>query len=135
MISLLILFWNLLISSVMLALLGCHFLHANNLFLNFIIFLILSVIQGLLFNFISPGESFFMGACMSVHAFIQSPMDVIKLIVYIVILIVPILNRNTISKTFRGELRVISDIYIFVTCSPFFLFSQILGQIGRISSI
>ena len=63
-----ILILNLLNSTVTLAFLGCRFLRANNLFPNFIIIIILFVIQGLLLNFISPGESFFMDACLFMHS-------------------------------------------------------------------
>ena len=49
-----------------------------------------------------------MVACLLMH----SPMKVIKLIIYIIILIVPILYRNIILKTISGKLGIISDIHM-----------------------
>ena len=53
-----------LIGNFTMSLLGCLFFLANTLFLILINFRISSLNQGLFFNLISLGESFFKGACL-----------------------------------------------------------------------
>ena len=67
----------------------------------------LSVIHGLLFNLISPGKFFYW--CMPVNTFIQFPIKVIELMIYIIKPVVPVLYGYIIPETFRGKLGIISD--------------------------